>query len=358
MKKEITYYLFTIMLFFSLLSANVPVSAYPLNEIEMFSGKTMGTTYHIRVVMPLQKDRGVHSIHHIQAKNNLKKGIETQLKAVNQSMSVYSPSSEISIFNQAEKNQPIKISSDFYVVMCTGQNLYKITNGAWDGTLKPLVDLWGFGTEHQISTLPPRSTIEKCLKKTGFKHITILDNPPALEKAFSDITIDLGSIAKGFGVDSIAELLRKNGYSNFLVEIGGEVFAGGEKSTAAPWMVGISKPDKGGNPNAVYTAFPLSNQALATSGDYRNFITIEGRTYSHIINPVNGYPVANGVVSTSVVASNCTFADGLATALMVMGAEKGVKLVNSIKETECLIVVRSDDGTLTDYFSRDFPKSF
>ncbi len=276
--------------------------------------------------------------------------------AVNKSMSVYSPTSEISVFNRAEKNQVINISPDFYSVMLTGKNLYQITHGAWDATLKPLVDLWGFGTEHQTADLPPPETIREHLERTGFNHIKIYNFPHSLEKRTAGTTLDLGSIAKGFGVDAIAEMMRRKGYDNFLVEIGGEVVAGGEKRSNTPWMVGISRPDKGGNPNAVYTAFPLRNRALATSGDYRNFIVIEGKEYSHIINPATGYPVSNGVVSTSVIADNCTFADGLATALVVMGSVKGVELVNNLKDTECLIVVRSDDGKLTDYFSMGFPK--
>lgn len=332
-----------------------PIFASSLHTIEMFSGKTMGTTYHIKVVMPLNK-KSVHSSSHIKAKKSLQKDIDTRLKAVNRSMSVYSPKSEISRFNRTGKKDPFNISADFYSVMVTGQNLYNITHGAWDATLKPLVDLWGFGTEHQTAALPSPKTIEKRLERTGFNHIKIHTSPHALEKSLIDITLNLGSIAKGFGVDAVAGMLKEKGYGSFLVEIGGEVVAAGEKPSHAPWMVGVSRPDKGGNPNAVYKAFALRNRALATSGDYRNFITIEKKNYSHIINPVTGYPVSNGVVSTSVIAENCTFADGLATALMVMGPEKGIKLVNSLEKTESLIVVRSDDGALRDYFSRGFPK--
>ncbi|SLM27518.1 Thiamine biosynthesis lipoprotein ApbE [Desulfamplus magnetovallimortis] len=322
----------------------------------------MGTTYHIKVVIPIADTNG-YLPSHIKAKKEIKEGIDAKLKAVNQSMSVYSKSSEISAFNKASKNEITEISRDFAYVMSIGERLYTITNGAWDATLKPLVDLWGFGTERQLKRLPSPETVKERLSHTGFNHISLSGNKnqmtsgPILEKKLDGITLDLGSIAKGFGVDAVSEMLIKNGYENFLVEIGGEVAAHGVKKPSTPWMVGVTRPDKGGNPNAIYASFELKNRALATSGDYRNFIELEGKTYSHIINPVTGYPVSNGVVSASVISDNCTFADGLATALMVMGAEKGVELVNSIEGTECLIVTRDTNGKLKDHISKEFPGS-
>lgn len=317
-------------------------SAAEAVDSQMFTGKTMGTTYHIKVVMQNNKKTEV-----------LNKLIEDKLKQVNQSMSVYSKSSEISLFNQSDQLTLFKISSAFYEVMLTAQKLYQITGGAWDGTVKPLVDLWGFGTKKEITSLPSAIIIRNYLENIGFDQIIIKDK--SLQKQNSKITLDLGSIAKGFGVDAVARLLKENGYTNFLVEIGGEVVSSGQKISGKPWMVGISKPDKGENPNVVYLSLPLRDKALATSGDYRNFAIIDGKSYSHIIDPATGYPVDNGVVSASVISDTCTFADGLATALMVMGHEKGIKLVNSLDNTDCLIVVRGKDGNFTDYKSTNFP---
>jgi thiamine biosynthesis lipoprotein len=278
-------------------------------------------------------------------------------------MSVYLPHSEISLFNKADKGEAIKISPEFYAVMITSQKLYTMTNGAWDGTVKPLVDLWGFGTKKEIIDLPSSETIKAHLQNTGFDQIIIGEqNFHTLQKKSAGVTLDLGSIAKGFGVDAVAQLLKSQRYYNFLVEIGGEVFAAGEKTDGKPWMVGISKPDKGANLNqyqpdgdGIYRALPLWDKALATSGDYMNFTTIQGKTYSHIINPVTGYPIDNGVVSASVIADNCTFADGLATALMVMGHERGTNVVNTLKNVDCLIIVRNKEGKLTDYKSNKWP---
>jgi len=320
------------------------------SAISLFTGNTMGTTYHIKVVMQKGDNRKLSTP---LSKKSLHALIEKKLQQVNQSMSVYSKNSEISIFNNATQEEVIEISPEFYSVMLTAQKLYQMTEGAWDGTVKPLVDLWGFGTKEQITTMPSSDIIRSLVKTTGFNQITIQNK--TLQKHNSSITLDLGSIAKGFGVDAIGQLLKEQGYTNFLVEIGGEVVASGEKMKGMPWMVGISRPDKGGDPNDIYSSLELKGRALATSGDYRNFVIIDGKTYSHIIDPATGYPVDNCVVSTSVVAESCTFADGLATALMVMGQEKGIKLVNTLEKTDCLIVVRDKEGILKDYRSKKFP---
>lgn len=314
------------------------------STLELFAGNTMGTTYHIKVVMKRGDDKKL-----------LDSLIDKSLKQVNQSMSVYSKSSEISLFNNADREKVVKISPEFYFVMVTAEQLYKITEGAWDGTVKSLVDLWGFGTKKEITAIPSADIIRSLLETTGFNQISIQNR--TLQKHNSAITLDLGSIAKGFGVDAIGKLLKEQGYTNFLVEIGGEVAASGEKTQGKPWIVGISKPEKWEDPNIIYHSFELNDRALATSGDYRNFTIIKGKTYSHIINPATGYPVDNGVVSTSVIAESCTFADGLATALMVMGPEKGIRLVKSLKNTECLIVTRESDGSLKDHKSENFPVS-
>ncbi|MBF0243101.1 MAG: FAD:protein FMN transferase [Desulfamplus sp.] len=331
-------------------------------EPTLFVGKTMGTTYHIKVV---GKNREWTDL----SKKALNALIEEKLKQVNQSMSVYLKNSEISLFNKADKKENIEISPGFYTVMLTAQKLYHITEGSWDGTVKPLVDLWGFGTKKEIHDIPSNKTIKAYLETTGFNQIIIGNKTThTIEKKNRAVTLDLGSIAKGFGVDAIAQLLKDNGYINFLVEIGGEVFASGEKKAGKPWIVGISKPDKWATPDIIYRDFPLENMALATSGDYRNFITINGKSYSHIINPTTGYPVDNNVVSASVISDSCTFADGLATALMIMGQEKGIRLVNSLENVEALIVVReqmggsgkssgqySSNAQFIDYRSKKFP---
>ena len=323
-------------------SANVSAGTHD-NQIHEISGKTMGTFYHIKISNP-------HKINRTIIKNK----IDACLKEVNDSMSMYLKTSEISIFNQSRELIPMEISHGFTLVLTQARTLYGLTGGAWDGTIKPLVDLWGFGTKNPTGNAPDKAAIRRALLKTGFDKIIL--SGQTLAKKTADISLDLGSIAKGYGVDEVARLLMENGFKNILVEIGGEVIGFGEKKTNRPWNVGIATPDKQMAKQTVYKAIALQNKALATSGDYRNFVVMNKKSYSHIIDPSTGYPVDNGVVSASVLTDTCTFADGLATALMVMGAQKGISLVNRVANTECLIIVQEKDGKLKNRYSNGFPR--
>jgi thiamine biosynthesis lipoprotein len=238
--------------------------------------------------------------------------------------------------------------------MRTARRIFEMSEGAWDATVDPLVQLWGFGRSQIPPGIPDQHALQRQREKVGFDFIRILDQG-ALVKTRPDVSLDLGSIAKGFGVDQVAALLQAEGYTDFLVEIGGEVYAAGSRIDGKPWRIGVNYPSKDAPVNKIYRVAELSNRAMASSGDYRNFVEINGRLYSHVIDPRTGYPVDNGVVSVSVTADSCTLADGLATAVMVMGHEKGLALVQRLQGVECLIVVQAADGTLTDYPSRGFP---
>ena len=306
------------------------------------SGRTMGTTYQVQVVA----DRG-------KIPPDLKATIDRRLDAINQSMSTYRPDSEISRFNVAGVDEPVPVSGDFITVLKTAGRLNRLTDGAWDGTLDPLINLWGFGRKGVRNTVPDPDAIAECLDAVGMGYIDILPGN-RLVKRRAGLTLDLASIAKGYGVDAVADVLRQQGFTDFLVEIGGEVVAAGRRPDGNPWRVGINRPDPAAARDAVYAAIDLADRAMATSGDYRNFFEMDGRRYSHVIDPRTGYPVSNGVVSASVIADSCVFADGLATAVMVMGLDNGLALVNRLPGVECLIVVASPDGSLTDHFSTGF----
>jgi thiamine biosynthesis lipoprotein len=309
----------------------------------LFSGETMGTTYHVKVVTSLFHSAG-----------SLQSQIDERLREVNRSMSTFQPDSEISRFN-ALKNagDALAVSNDFFKVMETAKRLYRITGGALDGTVMPLVDLWGFGPDGFTGKVPDKTDIEHCLESVGFSGIE-LKQGKLLVKSRAGIQLDLAAIAKGYGVDALTALLLARGYDNFLVEVGGEVFAEGVRKDGKKWRVGINRPREDAAFNDVYHVVALAGKAMATSGDYRNFFDVSGRHYSHIIDPRTGYPVTNGVVSASVVADNCTLADGLATAMMVMGPEKAVALADQMEGVSCLVVVRGADGSFTDYKSNGF----
>jgi len=307
------------------------------------SGSTMGTTYHVTVIAPVLLSAG-----------SIRKQIDNRLEEVNQSMSAFMASSELSRFNaMTTVGEPLSVSEDFYGVMQTARYLYEVSGGAWDGTVLPLVDLWGFGPDGFSGVVPDREEIENHLGWVGFSNIE-LGTDQTLLKSRPDIQLDLASIAKGYGVDAVADTLRSLGYDNFLVEIGGEVYAEGVRKDGNNWRVGINRPLADAAFDDVYHVVALTGKALATSGDYRNFFEMAGRRYSHVIDPRTGYPVSNGVVSVSVLADTCAMADGLATAMMVMGADDAVALADRLPDISCLVVVQEKDGSLTDYRSDGF----
>jgi thiamine biosynthesis lipoprotein len=331
-------YLQTTLLIFFLLLAGCSFQ----KEVS-FSGKTMGTTYHITVVTG-----------YFSSTKDLKDQIEQRLGEINKSMSTFRKDSEISRFNANQNTgEKFKISDDFFNVMTVAKTVYELTGGAWDGTVKPLENLWGFGGAENKKKIPPQSEIATLLPDIGFNNIEISSNHYLIKKKAS-LSLDLASIAKGYGVDQLAALIRTSGIKNFLVEIGGEVFAAGFRKDGKQWRIGINRPKAGSPLDQVYKVVNLHNKGFATSGDYRNYFEVGGKRFSHILDPRNGYPVNNGVVSVSIVADTCTFADGLATAVIVLGYEKGLERVNSIDHTECLIVVRTNDGKFVDYYSKGF----
>lgn len=330
-------------LLLGLLAVLVCSACQPERELRL-SGQTMGTTYHIKVVAGL-----------FTSGADLQEQIDERLAAINRSMSTYDPGSEISRFNGLRSaGETFTPSDDFLRVLQVAAEVYRLTEGAWDGTLDPLINLWGFGRDGSIDRIPDDDAIHRALAHVGFDRIHVDPSSGTLSKTDPAVTLDLASIAKGYGVDEIARLLGQRGFSRFLVEIGGEVYARGCRKDGKSWRVGINRPEIGAAFNDVYRAVPLADRAMATSGDYRIFFQIGDRSYAHIIDPRTGRPVTDGVVSATVVAANCTVADGLATALMVMGPEKGVALVDRLASVECLIVVRQPDGTLTDYPSSGF----
>jgi thiamine biosynthesis lipoprotein len=311
-------------------------------EVQL-SGKTMGTTYHITVVAGYFLDTA-----------GLQTKIDRRLEDINRSMSTYRKDSEISRFNAWKRaGEEIIISDDFWQVMIVAQKIYELTDGAWDGTVKPLLSLWGFDSTKNKNSIPEKAEIQGQLANIGFNQIEI-SSDRFLIKHKASISLDLASIAKGYGVDQVTTLIKKMGIENFLVEIGGEVFASGHRKDGKPWRVGINRPQKDAPYDQIYKVINLHNKAFATSGDYRNYFEVDGKRYSHILDPRSGYPISNGVVSVSIVADDCTFADGLSTAVMVLGPQKGLTLINKLDDVEGLIVTRQQDGRLIDHYSKGF----
>jgi thiamine biosynthesis lipoprotein len=313
------------------------------NQEHLIQGRTMGTTFHIRVVTGF-----------FQGVSGLREKIEKRLDEINASMSTYQKDSEISRFNNFHQSgTKFKISKDFYEVMKTAKEIHRLSKGAWDGTVNPLVDLWGFGRKGAKTEIPLETEISVLLPHIGFENIEVLDDGSLMKKRVQ-VTLDLSSIAKGYGVDQIADIIRNEGYQDYLVEIGGEIFASGYRKDGALWRIGINRPQTDAAADEVYKVVNLHNQAFATSGDYRNFFVVDGIRYAHVIDPRSGYPISNRVVSVTIIADTCTYADGLATAVMVMGSNQGLELINRLDGVEGLIVVEQLDGNLHDYYSTGF----
>ena len=330
-----------IIIVFSMLF--VSTSLCEAQSEHLITGQTMGTTYHIKVVINASE-----SVEGLQEK------IDSRMLEINQVFSTYIKDSEIGRFNALNRaGEKFHVSDDFIQVMRVAREIHRLSEGAWDGTVSPLVDLWSFGPTRREHQMPSSDAIKALLPQVGFEHIQIVE-PNFLVKNLATVTLDLNAIAKGYAVDMVSRLIGANGFKNYLVEIGGEIFAAGLRPDGQPWRVGINRPATEAAFNEVYKVVSITNQAFATSGDYRNFFERDGVRYSHVIDPRTGYPVSNGVVSVSIIADNCTLADGLATALMVMGAEKGIRLVDQLADLEAFIVVEKSDGNLVDYSSRGF----
>ena len=319
---------------------SVSLVAEGAEQQHVFSGKTMGTTYSIAVVAS-----GNSSIDGLQA------AIDETLEQVNLEMSTYRKDSVISRFNALNQaGVEFPVPDTFIDVLRVSRTVYDLAGGAWDGTVNPLLELWGFRSKKPLTRIPDKKEIEKTLARVGFDKIVLSDM--AISKMDPAITLDLASIAKGHGVDRVSGALLKRGFKNFIVEIGGEIYASGLTAESKPWRAGINKPDKNAAFDEVYRVVTLADAAMATSGDYRNFVEIDGQSYSHIIDPRTGYPVKNNVASATVIAPTCAFADGLATAAMVMGADKMIGLVDRLQGVESVIIVRGADGNLESRYSK------
>jgi thiamine biosynthesis lipoprotein len=309
----------------------------------------MGTTYSIKIIDTLPR--------HIDI-NNVRSKIDSILQIVNQQMSTYIAESEISRFNQLTSKDWFTISTDFYDVIVMAQKISRLTNGAFDITVGPIIDLWGFGGDLMQNTWEPPTDqeIEETKRSIGFNNIVIRKN--SIKKENADTKIDLNAIAKGYAVDVVFELLRDLGYTDILVEIGGEVRCLGQNNEGKSWKIGIDKPILDVVPGTELQAIlSLKNNALATSGDYRNYFEYNGNIFSHVVNPVTGYSTQNRVASASVMAPNCMTADALATALMIMGNE-GIELINTMDGVEAMIIIRTDENKFNIVESYEWEKIY
>lgn len=287
-------------------------------------GRIFGTTYHITY----------------QSDDNLKKEIEETLKAVDQEFSMFNPQSTVALINEGKRPT---LSDDFLEVYQLAQQVNKESDGAFDITVAPLVNAWGFGFKNQ--QMPNNHQIDSLRRLVGMEHVSLAGAKGSQYVRFQRprMMLDFSAIAKGYGTDRVARLLMSHDVANFMVEIGGEVYAKGNSEKRLPWRIGVSKPvdDPDNDAQELETVLNVTNQAMATSGNYRNFYYKGGRKYAHTIDPKTGRPVQHSLLSATVLAPTCAEADAYATSFMVMGLDKARQVLERKKQLKAYFIYQN-----------------
>lgn len=297
----------------------------------------MGTTYNVKYI----------SLENVEPRT-LQQKIDKELVHVNKLMSTYDPNSELSKFNQSDSVEFQPLSDATLLVMREAQRIGEMSEGYLDVTVGPLVNLWGFGPNAKPETIPTPEQVAEAHTKVGLDKLKLSEGAAA--KGHSQTYVDLSTVAKGYGVDQIAAILEAHDISNYLVEIGGEMRARGNKADGSAWRIAIEKPVS--LTRAVQRVVSIGNNAIATSGDYRNYFEENGVRYSHLIDPKTGYPIQHNLVSATVVHPSSLVADGLATALVVMGKEKGLAMAK--REGLSVLLITRENGEFKEYTTASF----
>lgn len=309
------------------------------HAMESFAGQTMGTTYAVKIQQHLSPEQ----------RAEIQQRIDTELAAVNSSMSTWQQDSELSRFNRQPANTPMQTSAGLRAVVEMAQGVWDKSGGAFDPTIGPLVDLWGFGPSAPTGQVPAVEDIELALAQVDFPAVTLQSG--TMTRGREDLRLDLSAIAKGYGVDQVSLALDELGYERHMVEVGGEVRAGRAKSDGEPWRIAVERPDAQGG---IQEVVALESLSMATSGDYRNFFESNGERKSHTLDPRSGQPISHGLASVTVLHPQCAMADAYATALNVMGPEQGMALAETL-ELPVLMLVRNGEG-LEEMRSSHFPE--
>lgn len=300
-------------------------------EVVKISGPTMGTRYNI-TLFPADGQVLDNTV--------LQQSINDSLNRINKQMSTWDKSSEISLFNQSNSTDWYSVSAEFAQVVQAAQDISRLSNGAFDVTVGPLIRMWGFGKD-LTNNNPDQADIDTALQNMGYQKLQVRLSPPALRKQIPQLQINLSAIAKGYAVDAIAQQLAQQGIHSYLVEIGGEIRANGVKVNGDLWRIAIEKPDT--KERAIQQGILLKNTGVATSGDYRNYVERDGKRYSHTIDPATGKPITHHLASITILHDSAMMADGLATAVMVLGEKKGQSFLND-NQLKGYMITRENNG--------------
>lgn len=322
------------------LAVLIGLTVWILNRNKFYAteGHVFGTTYHIKY----------------SSTRDLSADIESTLSDVDAALSMFNPESTLSHFNAGEDYAPNRLFDD---VVKLGLQVSSETDGAFDMTVAPLVNAWGFGFKNREDLTDAQiDSIRQCV---GYDKLTFnAKATPSLSRRDPRVTIDCGAIAKGYGVQCVAQMLESKGCRNFMVEIGGEVVVKGTNPDGRKWTLGITKPidDVTNQQTELQETIAITDRAVATSGNYRNFYMKGERKYAHTINPATGYPVEHSLLSATVIHPNCAAADAYATSFMVMGLERAKQFVESHKDIEAYLIYSDDQGNMKIWQSSGFAR--
>ena len=295
----------------------------------VLTGPTMGVSYTVRYVS-----------HDGQEHPTLAEDIDQRLKQINQQMSTWQDDSDISAFNRSLSKGWQTIPHSLLKVVQTSQMISRKTDGRFDITIGPLVSLWGFHNNQDHLATPNPADIERTRQRVGWEKLQLQQSPPAIKKMRSDLQIDVSATAKGYGVDALAQLLELRQITDYMVEIGGEIRVNGSNSDGQNWRLAIEAPKIGAR--TVFRQLEVSQGSVATSGDYRNYYEVDNVRYSHLIDPIIASPIRHKTTSVTIVADTAMLADGWATAMMILGAEKGLRLAEQ-EGLAALFIVRDPE---------------
>ncbi len=306
-------------------------------DVVRLSGETMGTTFNITAIGEDLDEAALAA------------SVEQALAEVNAKMSNWDPNSEVSTFSASTSTDPVAISDEFALVLAAANDVHEKTGGIFDVTLGPLIELWGFGPRKPEDPVPSDTDIQAALNGVGQARLLTLDaSTGTLAKSDPSVGINLSAIAKGYGIDAVAETLQDAGIEDYLVEIGGDLVTKGQNDQGEAWRIGIEKPEAGSQ--TVQLIVSLDDRGMASSGDYKNFFEQDGVRYSHIIDPTTGRPITHRTTSVTVLAENAMMADAWATAMLALGQEKGLELAEQHKLAVYFIsrdVTGGDDAYIT-----------
>ena len=299
---------------------------------------------------PYQKNAGLifgttYSVTY-QCDEDLQEEIEAELKKVDDEFSMFNSQSIVARLNNGE--QP-ELSNDFIDVFKLARQISEDTNGAFDITVAPLVNAWGFGFKHE--QMPSKEQVDSLRELISYRYVTLKDKTITMQKP--GMMLDFSAIAKGYGVDVVARLLERHDIKNYMVEIGGEITTRGINPERVPWRIGVNKPSEDAlNENhELQTILNVTDKSMATSGNYRNFYVKGGKKYAHTIDPKTGYPVQHSLLSATVLTDRCAKADAYATSFMVLGMDGAKKILERHKELMAYLIYTDNKGNLSVWYS-------